>query len=145
MSNLQKVAFAKQMFLDEYTNKQIEMVVKLSQSLLSKIKNGRVHNSVSPSGQMTSEQENRKYALDKILSMPEFYSQNSYDDIVYIHVLKFCMVDKRDVRKLYLHFSTGFFNRIWLKKDIDIRKFKSELIDLPYDLYLDLIIDMFVN
>jgi 6-phosphogluconate dehydrogenase len=66
-------------------------------------------------------------------------------DIKYMHLLKFFMIEKEDIYNLYQHWSKSKINRYLLKKDVDILTFDSTLIGIEKADYLDLIIDYFLE
>lgn len=93
---------------------------------------------------MSTEEEKRYGYVKTILSLRELYgSVNERQDLLYIHLLKFFLVDKEDVYNLYFHWSKMKFSRYWAKKNVNLLKFNSELIEIPYTDYLDLIIDFY--
>lgn len=149
MANRQEVLLAKQMMAKGYKDKHIQIVTHLKQAYISKVRNGKLQRNtiLNPDEEikLTEEQRVRLNALNKIMSMPEFYTREEGQDSIYIHVLKFFMVEKEDIFNLYFHMSKKQFNRTWVKKDVDITKFRSENIGIPYKVYLDLIIDFIIN
>ena len=149
MANRQEVLVVKDMIRYGYRDKHIQMVTHLKQAYISKVRNGKLQKNTvlenDESIKMTDAQRVRLNALNKILSMPEFYTREEGQDVIYIHVLRFFMIEKEDIFNLYFHMSKKQFNRIWVKRDVDIRKFRSENIGIPYEVYLDLIIDFFID
>ena len=149
MADRRQVLVAKEMIEKGYKDKHIQMVTHLNQPYISKVRNGKLQkNTIKADNEvveLTSEERVRLNALNKILSMPEFYSRDNEQDMIYIHVLKFFMVEKEDVFNLYFHMSKGQFNRLWIKKEVDITRFHSENLGIPYKVYLDLIIDFFLK
>lgn len=148
MVSRQDILIAKEMMRKGYKDKHIQMVTHLKQPYISKIRNGKLQrNTTLEDGEqleLSKEQKVRLDALNKIISMPEFHTHEG-QDVIYIHVLKFFMVEKEDIFNLYFHMSKKQLNRIWVKNGVDITKFKSESVGIPYEVYLDLIIDFIVD
>lgn len=148
-SKKHKALVVKQLIQDGYKDKHICMIAQVKQPYVSKIRNGKIHRetTLKENQELTlSEDESlRQEALNKILQLPEIFTAGtSEQDLIYMHVLKFFMVEKEDVYNLYFHLSKRQFNRYWVKKDVDIRLFDSQLIQIDSKVYLDLIIDYFL-
>lgn len=125
------------------------MIAQVKQPYVSKIRNGKIHREtklkVNQELILSEDESLRQEAVNKILQLPEIFTAGtSEQDLIYMHVLKFFMVEKEDVYNLYFHLSKRQFNRYWVKKDVDIRLFDSELIQINSKVYLDLIIDYFL-
>jgi len=147
--NKQKVLLIKDLIQKGYKDKHICMVSQANQPYVSKIRNNKIHTSTKledgESFQLTEKQSKKLDALNKILHLPEIFTAGTQEqDIVYIHVLKFFMVDKEDVYNLYFHLSKRQFRNYWVMKEVDILNFNSELINIEREVYLDLIIDYFI-
>jgi hypothetical protein len=147
--NKQKVLLIKELIEQGYKDKHICMISQANQPYVSKIRNGKIHvHTVVDSNEtfaFTEKQSQKVAAVDKILALPELYtSENMNQDIAYMHVLKFFMVDQEDVYNLYFHLSKRQFRNYWRMKDVDILSFDSTMIGVPHDVYLDLIIDYFI-
>lgn len=146
---IQIVLVIKDLIEKNYKDKHICMIAQAKQPYVSKIRNKKIHINTSIDNNETLEytlsQKKRKEALDKILMLPEILTPGTTDnDIVYMHVLKFFMVDKEDVYNLYFHLSKTQFRNYWRMKDVDILKFDTSLIGIDQEIYLDLIIDYFI-
>lgn len=113
----EKVLLIKELIRRGYKDKHICMITQTNQPYVSKIRNGKIHKD-------TVLEENEKLlisrrdklklqALNKIISAPEIYTK-SFDEqeIIYIHVLKFFMVDKEKIYNLYVHMSKTQFNML---------------------------------
>lgn len=149
IENKQKVLLIKKLIEAGYKDKHICMVAQANQPYVSKVRNEKIHSetNLEPSEELNLDegQQRRLKALNTILAIPEiFRSGTTEQDLIYIHVLKFFMVVKEDVYNLYFHLSKRQFSRYWVKKDVDILKFQSELINVDKYDYLDLIVDYFI-
>jgi len=150
VASRQEVLFIKNLISSEYKDKHICLVTKAKQPYVSKIRHGRLQakTSLRPDEvlELTNEQKVRLNTLNKILSMPEIINAaTNDDDLIYMHVLKFFLMNKEQVADLYFHLPKRIINQYWIKKDVDIRMFKSDLIGIPRREYLDLIIDYFLE
>ena len=147
--NKQKVLLIKQLIGKGYKDKHICMIAQANQPYVSKIRNKKIHvNTVVEADEyfkVTEEQTNRLNVLNKIISLPEIFTSGTTEqDIIYMHVLKFFMVEKEDVYNLYFHLSKRQFRNYWVMKDVDILNFDTSLIGIDKQVYLDLIIDYFI-
>lgn len=147
--NKQKVLLIKQLIDKGYKDKHICMIAQANQPYVSKIRNKKIHVSTILEAdeyfEVTEEQTNRLNALNKIISLPEIFTSGTTEqDIIYMHVLKFFMVEKEDVYNLYFHLSKRQFRNYWVMKDVDILNFDTSLIGVEKQVYLDLIIDYFI-
>lgn len=145
----QVVLLIKALIEKGYKDKHICMITHAKQPYVSKIRNKKMHlDTVLEEDELlalTEEQEKRLNAVNRILSIPELTTSGTTEqDLIYIQVLKFFMVDREDILNLYLHLSTNQVRNYWRKKGVDILKFDSELIGIPYKVYLDCIIDYFI-
>jgi len=94
---------------------------------------------------LSKAQNVRLNTLDKILAVPELMIAGTTDqDMIYIHVLRFFGIPKKEVSNLYFHLSIKQFNGLWYKPDVDILKFDSREVDVEIKDYADLIIDFFI-
>lgn len=147
----QKVLLVKLLISKGYKDKQICMIAQAKQPYVSKIRNKKIHEKTLPLEneelQLTERQISRLNALNRIISLPEYISSGSTNeqDLMYIQVLRFFMVEKEDVYNLYFHLSKKHFSRLWATKDVDIRNFDSEKIGVSRYDYLDLIVDFFME
>lgn len=145
----QVVLLIKELIEKGYKDKHICMITHAKQPYVSKVRNGKIHvNTVLQENEkleMTEDQVKRLDVINRILSIPELTTPGtSEQDLYYIQVLKFFMVDKEDVIDLYIHLSKNQVRNYWRKKDVNILKFNSELIGVPHKVYLDCIIDYFI-
>lgn len=147
----QKVFLIRELLEQGYRDKQICMIARAKQPYVSKVKHRRIHKDTElEEGQvfsLTEKQQKRKDALDKIMTLPEYTAAGATaeDDLVYIQVLKFFLADQNEVYKLYFHLSRKHFSRLWATKDVDIRMFDATKIGIEREVYLDLIIDFFLD
>jgi hypothetical protein len=146
----QVVVLIKELIDKGYRDKHICLITKANQPYVSKIRNGKIHLDTNlNAGELlilTEEQRKRLDTLNSLIALPEIVNMNTTDqDIMYIHLLKFLMVEKEDVYNLYFHLSKKQFNRYWVMKKVDIRYFDSNAIGIDQRDYLDLIIDYFID
>lgn len=81
----------------------------------------------------------RYNALNCILSAPSLPTQGiTKDDMCYIQLLKYCLVDKEVIRHLYDYISENRFRMLYTKKDIDFHDFDSTLIGIDLELFDDI-------
>lgn len=143
------VLLVKQLARNGYREKVIKMITGLNQSYINKIINGKLHKETEiPADEiidMTEEQKRRLNAANKILMCEEIATNDMEQDIKYMHLLKFFMVDKEDIYNLYQHWSKTKISKLLLKKDVDILSFDCTLIGIDKADYLDLIIDYFLE
>lgn len=149
-NNRQTVLLIKELIARGYKDKHICMVTQSKQPYLSKVRHGKIHaNTKLHEGEeiiMTPAQERRLETLEKIINLPEIITPGiGEQDVIYIHVLKFFMVSKKDIYNLYFHITKSHFNRLWVAKNIDIRDFDPSMINITLYEYLDLIIDFFID
>lgn len=147
--NKQKVLLIKELINKGYKDKHICMITQCNQPYVSKIRNKKIHVNtvieINELFQIKEEQNNRINVLNRIISLPEIFTSGTNDqDIIYMHVLKFFMVEKEDIYNLYFHLSKRQFRNYWLMKDVDILTFDTSLVGIEKELYLDLIIDYFI-
>lgn len=147
--NKQKVLLIKELINKGYKDKHICMITQCNQPYVSKIRNKKIHVNtvieINELFQIKEEQNNRLNVLNRIISLPEIFTSGTNDqDIIYMHVLKFFMVEKEDIYNLYFHLSKRQFRNYWLMKDVDILTFDTSLVGIEKELYLDLIIDYFI-
>jgi hypothetical protein len=104
-----KIAIIKLLFEQGYREKIIKMITGYNQSYINKIKNNKLHQKteIDMSNNlldiMTEEQKIRYRAVNKILFLKEITSNDLEDDIKYIQLLKFFLVEKEDIYNLYIH------------------------------------------
>lgn len=150
METRRKVLLIKDMIKSGYKDKHICMVMQENQPYINRIRSGRIHKNTflekDEVVKMTDREKARLNALNTILQMPELPGRGfTEQDKIYIRVLKFFLIEKRDVYDLYFHLTKKQFYGTWVSKDIDLRKFISERIGVPYEDYIDLIIDYLIK
>ena len=111
-----KPLLVKKLIRDGYKDKHICMIAQVKQPYVSKIRNGKIHQQTilndSEEIALTEKEILRQQAIHKFLELPEIYTPGTTEqDLIYMHVLKFMMVDKEDVYNLYFHLSKRQFNR----------------------------------
>lgn len=148
--NKQKVLLVKELINKGYKDKHICMIVQCNQPYVSKIRNQKIHKNTTLMSNETftikEKQIKRLNALNKIISLLEIFTSGTTEqDIIYMHVLKFFMVEKEDVYNLYFHLSKRQFRNYWVMKDVDILNFDTSLIGIEKEVYLDLVIDYFIK
>lgn len=126
-----------------YKEKQICMITQAKQPYVSKVRNRKMYADLECCEvELTPRQQARKDALDKIINMPEFITN---DYAMVIQVMRFFLVPKEEVYEKFFYVSQKQFGRIWSMKDVDIRMFDSEKIGVSKYDFLDLIIDYFLD
>ncbi len=133
-----------------YREKLIKMIVKdCSQSAINKIINGnaRVDIKYDPKigAEITDEQLGRLKAVDRIISCPALFTNDLDDEITYLHVLKFFMVEKTELYRKFPHLAKSRINKYLSKKEVDILRFHPQLIGVEPSVYYDLILDFFTE
>lgn len=143
MENNRKAGVIKFLLNQGLAEKHVVMIMQAQQSYVNKIKNKKLHvNTDAIEDGMTSEENARYDAVKKIISAKELPTNGTDEqDKIYIHLLKFFMVPKEQIRALYNHIAISRVDRILRKKDIDLGNFDSTLLGIPREVYLDLIID----
>lgn len=111
-----KALIVKKLIQDGYKDKHICMIAQVKQPYVSKIRNGKIHKDTKLKENqeliLSEEESSRQEAVNKILQLPEIFNAGtSEQDLIYMHVLKFFMVEKEDVYNLYFHLSKRQFNR----------------------------------
>jgi hypothetical protein len=101
------VLLVKQLAANGYREKIIKMITGLNQSYINKIINGKLHKEtelpVDVNIDMTEEQRVRLNAANKVLMCEEITTNDMNQDIKYMHLLKFFMIEKEDIYNLYQH------------------------------------------
>lgn len=148
--NEQRIKGVKKLINDGFTDKQIALITKFSQSFINRIRNGKRHANVSldesDTNLFSSAEKKRIETLNRLLSMPEMWGAGFTDnDVLYIHTLKFLGIPKEKVFNLYAHLSQKTFGKIWQKADVQIKTFNPEKLGISNYDYLDLIIDYFIK
>jgi len=131
-----------------YTDKEIALVTKFSQSFINRIRSGKKHADVEydPDVSLSKEESTRLNTLNQILALNEMWGVSvGENDLYYIHLLKFLGVSKQRVFELYAHLSKKHFNSLWLKSDVQIKLFDPTRLGISSYEYLDLIIDYFIK
>lgn len=138
------VLVIKQLLEEGLPEKMVVLITQAKQPYINKIKNGKLHKNTILDGKvkLTEEQENRYKIVKKILSMPELPTSGiNEQDIIYMQLLKFFMVPKEQIQELYNNLTKMKISRFLLMKKIDLGNFESELIGIPKEDYLELMID----
>jgi hypothetical protein len=120
------------------------MITKVNQSYVNKIKNNVLHSEVKEKNDLIlSIEERARYdAAVRILKVTDLpITKFGEQDLYYIQLLKFFLVPKEKIHKLYEHVSKKRINRYYVKKNVDIGLFDSSLIGIDKYDYLDLVID----
>lgn len=132
-----------------FTDKQVMLITKASQSYINRLRNNKLHvdlNYDAEEVKMPKDIESRFNTINTLLITPEMWGATITDeDIRYIHLLKFLGIPKEQVFDLYAHLPKSTFYGFWLKSDVDIRIFDSMKFGIKYEDYLDLIIDYFLR
>lgn len=146
-----KVAIIEKLFEMGYREKVVKMITGFNQSYINKIKNKKLHkkdkvelpNSILEL--LDEKQTKRLEAANKILLCKEITSNDLEEDIKYIQLLRFFLIEKENIYNLYIHWTKSKINRYMTKKGVEILNFDSTLLDIEREVYLDLIIDYFIE
>lgn len=132
-----------------FREKVIKMITGLNQSYINKIVNNKLYRDLQftegEEVEMSQAQELRLDAAKKILACKEIFTDEPKQEMIYMQLLKFFLIDKQEIFKLYPYMTKTKISRYLLKKDVNILEFNSELIQVPKEVYLDLVIDYFID
>lgn len=134
-------------FLDQrgYKQKYIQLITKLNQSYINKIIHSKLHKDTNDDNFILTEEEKiRINTLNTLIDPIPLNTDDNSQEIIYLHVLKFFMIEKEIIYKCYPYWTKTRCNRMLMKKDINILDFNATLLGLKQEDYLDLIIDYFV-
>jgi hypothetical protein len=140
MNNL--IAYGKKMAEAGYTNKQIELVTKLSSSSVSRIVNNQTHTAISAQDfSRDSKLEDRLQVLNTLLECHEIAGGMGLDENnkTYIKILKRVGADFAKVRELYYDISKKALRNAWMYPSGNIEKFDGNSINLTPEEILDLL------
>lgn len=132
---------------NNYPDKVVSMITHAKQPYVSKIKNKKLHKDKPIKDlseiKIDKETEERLKVARQILNLPEIYTTGTTkQDVIYIQVLKFFMVDKKKVyEELYFHLSKREFNKYWGAKNANLIDFDTSLINVDKRAFIDLILD----
>lgn len=143
MESNRRAGVIKSLLNEGLSEKHVIMIMQAQQSYVNKIKNKKLHvNTQAIQDGMTPEEYARYGAVKKIINVSELPTDGTDEqDKIYIHLLKFFMVPKEQIRALYNHIAISRVDRILRKKDVNLGNFDSTLLGIPREVYLDLIID----
>lgn len=143
MESNRKAGVIKFLLEQGLAEKHIVMIMQAQQPYVNKIKNKKLHiDTPLIENGMTPEESARYDAVKRIIKAGELPTNGTDEqDKIYIHLLKFFMVPKEQIRALYNHIAISRVDRILRKKDVDLGNFDSTLLGIPRQVYLDLIID----
>lgn len=104
-----KVAIIEKLFEMGYREKVVKMITGFNQSYINKIKNKKLHkkdkvelpNSILEL--LDEKQTKRLEAANKILLCKEITSNDLEEDIKYIQLLRFFLIEKENIYNLYIH------------------------------------------
>ena len=130
-----------------YREKIIKMITGFNQSYINKVINNKLYKDLDADAEelvISAEQIKKIDAVDKILSCAEIYTEDKEQELMYIHLLKFFLVEKETIYKMFPYLTKRKIAQDFMKKNIDILNFDSTLLGIPREIYLDLIIDFFI-
>lgn len=115
-----------------YRQKLIQIILGYSQSYISKIcaKDSKY---VPTIDHITDEQRVRKYVVDRILECRAITLNDSMfndDDIAYIKLLDYCLVDREKIRAIYYNVSPYKVSRAFRNSKISLTQFQPQLIGI---------------
>jgi len=137
-----KVAYCKKLQQEGYSNKQIKLITKLSDSSISRIINGLTYTDVEANDFVRSDVfENRLHVLNTLLEYHEIAGGMGLDDNnkIYIQILKRVGADFAKVRELYYDISKKALRNAWMYTSGSIKEFNGESINITVNEILDLI------
>lgn len=140
MENL--IAYCKKMAEQGYTNKQIQLVTKLSTSSVSRVVNNQTYTNISAQDfWRDSKLEDRLQVLNTLLECHEIAGGMGLDDNnkTYIKILKRVGADFAKVRELYYDISKKALRNAWMYPSGNIKEFDGSSINLTPEEIIDLL------
>lgn len=135
-------AYVKHMRHNGFNNKQIQLVTKLPQSVISRIINNHTYKSVSHADiERSSVIEDRIHVLNLLLECHEITGGMGLDDNnkLYIQILKGVGTDFDKVKELYYDISKKALRNVWTYYSGSIAHFNSAQLNLNIEDILDLL------
>jgi hypothetical protein len=142
MRDMNTIAYCKKLHQDGYTNKQIKMITKLSDSSISRIISGKTYKQVATDSFVRDTIfEDRMYVLNVLLECHEISGGIGLDDNnkLYIQILKQMGVNFDKVKNLYYDISKKALRKSWDYPSSKIADFNPIKLGLAIDDILDLL------
>lgn len=142
MSDINTIAYCKKLYQDGYSNKQIKMVTKLSDSSISRIVSGKTYKQVAADSFVRDTVfEDRIHVLNVLLECHEIPGSIGLDDNnkLYIQILKKIGVNFDKVKNLYYDISKKALRKSWDYPSSNIADFDPIKLGLAIDDILDLL------
>lgn len=136
------IAYCKKLHQEGYSNKQIQLVTKLSASSISRIISGQTYVAVDANDFVRSyDFENRLHVLNTLLECHEITGGMGLDDNnkIYIQILKRVGADFAKVQELYYDISKKALRNAWMYPTGKIKDFDGRSINISVDEVLDLL------
>ena len=140
MNNL--IAYCKKLSNEGYSNKQIQLVTKLSSSSISRILSGITYKDVNAQEfWRDSVIEDRLHTLNVLVECHEISGGIGLDtnNKIYIQILKQVGVSFDKIKELYYDISKKALRNAWTYVEGNIRDFQSESLNLSIKDILDLL------
>ena len=137
-----QVAYCKKLQQEGYSNKQIKLITKLSDSSISRIINGLTYTDVEANDFVRSDIfENRLHVLNTLLEYHEIAGGMGLDDNnkIYIQILKRVGADFAKVRELYYDISKKALRNTWMYPSGKIDDFDGSSINITSEEIFDLL------
>jgi hypothetical protein len=121
--------------------KHIQIITNANQAYISKVINEKIRAKTKIDPILTNQEALNLLVLEKLLKLKPLSEQESLteQDKCYIRLLRLLMVDKKDIEKLYSKVSKTTLANIGRDKNIDLHKFNSISLDIPFEDYLSFI------
>jgi len=142
MSNINTIAYCKKLHEDGYSNKQIKMITKLSNSSISRIISGQTYKQVAADSFVRDTIfEDRLHILNLLLECHEIPGSIGLDNNnkLYIQILKKVGVNFDKVKNLYYDISKKALRKNWDYPSISVVEFDPTKLGLVIDDILDLL------
>ena len=136
------IAYCKKLHQEGYSNKQIQLITKLSASSISRIISGHTYVSVDANDFVRSDDfENRLHVLNTLLECHEITGGMGLDDNnkIYIQILKRVGTDFAKVRELYYDISKKALRNTWMYPSGKIADFDGSSINITSEEIFDLL------
>jgi hypothetical protein len=135
-------AYCKKMYADGYKNKQIHLVTKMPDSVISRILNGHTYKQVQPNDiTRSSIIEDRIHVLNVLLECNEIGGGMGLDNNnkIYIQILKKVGADFAKVQELYYDISKKSLRNAWTYPAGNIMDFDGKHLNLTALEIIDLL------
>lgn len=141
----QRVMIIRTLYEKGYRQKLIQIITQYNQSYISKIINQKLHQGIILTGDielvLDENQKERLNAVNKIISCDDIFTDDFNQEIIYMKLLRFFLIEKEQIYNLYNYISKRRINSYLLMKGLHIKDFKPELLDIKKETYFDMIVD----